>query len=125
MKKTTEDGEVKWPYWNDLIFVRQTLAEDDEEELVWSVEATEVLISFSQENPTLWRHNHPSYFQDTNKDLLYDILAKQLEDKFEVEKIKKKWSELLKKFRQKHSKASVIKPSGSGTDGIFKSTFEF
>jgi len=40
MKKTTEEGKVKWPYWNDLIFVRQKLAEDDEEELVWSAEAT-------------------------------------------------------------------------------------
>jgi len=72
----------------------------------------------------LWSNNRPSYFQDTNKDLLYDILAKQLEDKFEVEKIKKKWSKLLKKFRQEHSKAS-IKPAVSGTDCIFRPTFEF
>lgn len=49
---------------------------------------------------------------------------KELEEKFHVDHIKKKWRELLKKFKQEHAKASH-KPSGAGTSDIYKPSWEF
>ena len=72
----------------------------------------------------MWNHNNTEYHQNSNKDLLYDLLGKELEDKYDVEDMKKKWKELLKRFRQEHSKASV-KPSGAGTAEIYTPTWEF
>ena len=70
-------------------------------------------------------HNIPSYPQQSqNKDLLYDQLTKELDDKYGSSDIQKKWKELEKKFKQEHSKA-LVKPSGSGTDEIYKPTFQF
>lgn len=84
-----------------------------------------MLISFFQENECLWNHNIPSYHQQSqNKDLLYDLLSKELDDKYDSSDIQKKWKELEKKFKQEHSKA-LVKPSGSGTDEIYKPTFQF
>ena len=84
-----------------------------------------MLISFFQENECLWNHNNPSYHENTHtKDLLYDVLAKELTDKYDTLQIKKKWKELEKKFKEEHSKATV-KPSGSGTHEIYKPTFIF
>ena len=68
-------------------------------------------------------HNNPSYHENAkSKDLLYDLLVKELDKKYEVEQIKKKWKELVKKFKQEHGKASV-KPAGSGTEEIYKPSF--
>ena len=52
----------------------------------------EILIAFFQENECLWNHNNAEYHQNSNKDLLYDlhVLGKELEDKYDVEDIKKK-----------------------------------
>ena len=72
----------------------------------------------------MWNHNNTEYHQNSNKDLLYDLLGKELEDKYDIEDMKKKWKELLKRFRQEHSKASV-KPSGAGTAEINMPTWEF
>lgn len=84
-----------------------------------------MLISFFQENECLWNHNIPSYHQQSqNKDLLYDLLSKELDDKYDSSDIQKKGKELEKKFKQEHSKA-LVKPSGSGTDEIYKPTFQF
>ena len=58
-----------------------------------------MLISFFQGNECLWNHNSPSYHENTrNKDLLYDMLVKELDDKYDSTQIKKKWKELEKKF---------------------------
>lgn len=84
----------------------------------------EILISFYQGNECLWNHNCTEYHQNSNKDLLYDMLGKELEDKYVAEDIKKKWKELLRKFKQEHAKASV-KPSGAGTADIYKPSWEF
>lgn len=84
----------------------------------------EILIAFFQENECLWNHNNAEYHQNSNKDLLYDLLGKELEDKYDVEDIKKKWKEVLKRFKQEHSKASV-KPSGAGTAEIYTPSWEF
>ena len=84
-----------------------------------------MLISFFQQNECLWNHNNPSYHKNThNKDLLYDILVKELNDKYDSAQIEKKWKEIEKKFREEHTKASV-RPSGSGTDEIYQPTFVF
>lgn len=84
-----------------------------------------MLISFFQQNECLWNHNNPSYHENThNKDILYDVLVKELNDKFNSEQVQKKWKEIEKKFKEEHSKASV-RPSGSGTDEIYKPTFVF
>ena len=84
----------------------------------------EILIAFFQENECLWNHNNAEYHQNSNKDLLYDLLGKELEDKYDVVYIKKKWKKLLKRFKQEHSKASV-KPSGAGTAEIYTPSWEF
>ena len=84
----------------------------------------EILIAFFQENECLWNHNNAEYHQNSIKDLLYDLLGKELEDKYDVEDIKKKWKELLKRFKQEYSKASV-KPSGAGTAEIYTPSWEF
>ena len=84
-----------------------------------------MLISFFQGNECLWNHNSPSYHENThNKDLLYDMLVKELDDKYDTAQVKKKWKELEKKFKKEHSKA-LVKPSGSGTDEIYKPAFLF
>ena len=79
-----------------------------------------MLFSFFQENECLWNQNIASYHQQSqNKDLLYDLLSKELDDKYDSLDIQKKWKELEKKFKQEHSKA-LVKASGSGTDEIYK-----
>ena len=55
---------------------------------------------------------------------MYDILVKELDEKYDVAAIMKKWKQLLKTFRQENAKATV-KPSGSGTKDIYKPTWEF
>lgn len=72
----------------------------------------------------MWNHNNPAYHENAkNKGLLYDIIFKELEEKFEIDVIKKKWKDISKRFKEEHSKATV-KPSGSGTDEIYKPSFE-
>ena len=44
----------------------------------------EVLIDFDQKNECLWNHNTPEYHQAKHKDLLYDILVKELDEKYDV-----------------------------------------
>ena len=84
-----------------------------------------MLISFFQANECLWNHNIPSYHQHSqNKDLLYDMLSKELGGKYDSSEIQKKWKELEKKFKQEYRKA-LVKPSGSGTDEIYRPTFPF
>ena len=84
-----------------------------------------MLISLIQTNEYLWDHNIPSYHQHSqNKDLLYDMLSKELDDKYDSSEIQKKWKELEKKFKQEYCKA-LVKPSGSGTDKIYKPAFLF
>lgn len=55
--------------------------------------------------------------------MLFDLLGKELQDKYDVEDMKKS-KKLLKRFKQKHSKASV-KPSGAGTADIYTPSWEF
>lgn len=52
------------------------------------------------------------------------MLVKELDDKYDTAQVKKKWKELEKKFKKEHSKA-LVKPSGSGTDEIYKPAFLF
>ena len=73
----------------------------------------ECLIAFYQTN-----HSCTEYHQERNKDLLYDLLCKETED------IKKKWKELVKKFKNEHAKASV-KLSQAGTSEIYKPSWVF
>lgn len=84
----------------------------------------EFLIGFYQRNECLWNHNCTEYHQESNKDLLYDMLGKELEDKCDIDEIKKKWRELLKKFKEEHAKA-FVKPSGAGTAEIYKPSWVF
>lgn len=55
---------------------------------------------------------------------MYDILVKELDEKYDVAALMKKWKQLLKTFREENAKATV-KPSGSGTKDIYKPTWEF
>ena len=77
----------------------------------------DVLIAFYQKNECLWNQNTPEYHQVRHKELLYDILVKELDEKYDVGGIKKKWKQLLKHFREEHAKVQ-IKPSGAGTNEI-------
>lgn len=54
---------------------------------------------------------------ESNKDLLYDILGKEHASKYDVDDTKKKWKELLKRFKQEQTKAS-FKPPQAGTADI-------
>ena len=90
----------------------------------------EFLIGFYQRNECLRNHNCTEYHQESNKDLLYDMLGKELEDKYDIDdiddidEIKKKWRELLKKFKEEHAKA-FVKPSGAGTAEIYNPSWVF
>lgn len=84
-----------------------------------------MLISFFQTNECLGNHNIPSYHQHSqNKDLLYNILSKQLDDQYDSSELQKQWKEVEKKFKQEYRKP-LVKPSGSGTNEIYKPTFSF
>ena len=67
----------------------------------------------------LGNHNCAEYHQESKKDLPFDTLGKELDDKCDAEDIKKKWKELPRRFQQDQVKASV-KPSGAGTADIYK-----
>lgn len=84
---------------------------------------TEALIAYYQANESLWNHNVAEYHTNSNKDLLLNFLQKELDDKFTPEEITKKWKNLVTMFKQEHSKA-MKKPSGSGTNEIYKPTWE-
>lgn len=45
-KASTGDGEIKWPYWNDMAFLREYFAAEEEEESVWSVKETALCAKF-------------------------------------------------------------------------------
>ena len=72
----------------------------------------DVLIAFYQKNECLCNHNTPEYHQVRHKELL-----DELDEKYDVGGIKKKWKQLLKHFREEHAKVQ-IKPSGAGTNEI-------
>ena len=55
---------------------------------------------------------------------MYDILVKELDEKYDVATIMKKWKQLLKTFREENAKGTV-KLSGSGTKDIYKPPWEF
>ena len=84
----------------------------------------ETLISFYQNNEGLWNYNIPEYHTNSNKDLLLDSLVKELEDKYTKDDIQRKWKSLLKVYRQEHGKVQK-KPSGSGTNDVYRSSWEF
>ena len=84
----------------------------------------ETLTSFYQNNECLWNYNIPEYHTDSNKDLLSDYLVKGLEDKYTKEDIRRKWKSLLKVYRQEYGKVQK-KPSGSGTNDVYRSSWEF
>lgn len=50
--------------------------------------------------------------------------CKELEDKYAKEDIQRKWKSLLKAYRQEHGRAQK-KPSGSGTNDVYWSSWEF
>ena len=66
----------------------------------------------------VWYHKVPEYHTNSNKDLLLDVLVKELNDKFTSER---KWKWSVKTFRCEHAKATY-KPSGSGTSDIYQPT---
>ena len=37
-QKEEEDIEIKWPFWEDLKFLRASLQNSDEDNLVWTAE---------------------------------------------------------------------------------------
>ena len=84
----------------------------------------EDLISFYQNNECLWNYKISEYHTNSNKDLLLDSLVKELEDKYTKEEIQRKWKSLLKVYRQEHGKVQK-KPSGSGTNDVYRSSSEF
>ena len=84
----------------------------------------EDLISFYQNNECLWNYNISEYHTDSNKDLLLDSLVKELEDKYTKEDIQRKRKSLLKVYRQERGKVQK-KPSGSGTNDVYRSSSEF
>ena len=85
---------------------------------------SEHLIEYYQANSSLWNHNEAEYHTNSNKDMLVELLCKELNDTFTPEDIEKKWKSLVKKFKQEFAKATK-KPSGSGTKDIYKSNWEF
>lgn len=50
--------------------------------------------------------------------------CKELEDKYAKEDIQRKWKSLLKAYRQEHGRAQK-KPSGSGTNDVYWSSWQF
>ena len=84
----------------------------------------EDLISFYQNNECLWNYKISEYHTNSNKDLLLDSLVKELEDKYTKEEIQRKWKSLLKVYRQERGKVQK-KPSGSGTNDVYRSSSEF
>ena len=85
---------------------------------------SETLISYCQGNPSLWDHNAAESHTNANKDVLLDLLHKELNEKFTCEEIVRKWKSLVKIHKQENSKAKH-KPSGSGTKDIYINTWEF
>lgn len=82
-----------------------------------------MVISFLQASECLWNHNIPSYHQQSQNKDLYDLLSKELDDKYDSLEIHKK-KKLEKKFKQEHSKA-LMKSSVVGSDEIYRPTFPF
>ena len=60
----------------------------------------------------------------TITNLRYDMISKELDDKYDSSEIQKKNKELEKKFKQEYGEASV-KPADSGNDEIYKPNFPF
>ncbi|XP_048583557.1 uncharacterized protein LOC125563018 [Nematostella vectensis] len=123
--KEEEELEIKWPYWDDLNFLRASLAQNtDEDTLAWTAGDTDTFILFYQTNESLWNHNIPEYHTNRNKDLLFNCLIKELKYRYTKQDVEIKWKSLLKFYRQEHEKAQH-KPSGWGTDEVYQSSWEF
>ena len=113
--------QCKRRYYPQLICYCLNLNESRLNIYIFIVECS---IAFYQTNECLWNHSCTRYHQESNKDLLYDLLCKELEGKYDIKDIKKNWKELVKKFKNEHAKASV-RPSGSGTSEIYKPSWVF
>ena len=46
---------------------------------------------YYQANSSLWNHNEAEYHTDANKDLLLDLLSKELNEKHTSEEIERRW----------------------------------
>ena len=84
----------------------------------------ETLISFYQNNECLWNYNITEYHANSNKDLLLHSLVKELDDKYTKEDVQRNCKSLLKVYRKEHEKVQR-KSSGSGTNDVYWSSWEF
>ena len=82
------------------------------------------MITFYEANPALWNHGTVEY---RDRNLRHDLLQKlvlEFDEKFSEKEIKKEWNTLSTYYKREKQKELLSKPSGVGTEQVFKSNWE-
>ena len=69
-QKEEEDIEIKWPFWEDLNFLRASLQNSDEDNLVWTAEEIGNPFSYSD-----WIHERYACNFNTTNAQLFDFVG--------------------------------------------------
>ena len=85
----------------------------------------EFLITFYEGNLALWNHGMVEHRNRNRHCGLLQKLVSEFEEKFSEEEIKKEWNTLSTYYKREKQKELLSKPSGAGTDQVFKSNWEY
>ena len=82
------------------------------------------MITVYEANPALWNHGIVEHRDRNLRRALLQKLALEFDEKFSEEEIKKEWNTLSTYYKREKQKELLSKPSGAGTDQVFKSNWE-
>ena len=83
------------------------------------------MITFYEANPALWNNGMVEYCDRNPHRALLQKLVLEFDEKFSEKEIKKEWNILSTYYKREKQKELLSKPSGAGTDQVFKSNWEY
>ena len=110
-----------WKFYESMLFLSEN---GPMQKAVFTTEEREILITFYEANPALWNHGMVEYRDRNLRRALLQKLVLEFDQKFSEEEIKKEWNTLSTYYKREKQKELLSKPSGAGTDQVFKSNWE-
>ena len=107
-----------------MLFLKEEQTTTPSTKNVFTVEQRETLITFYQNHPAPWNHGLNGYRDRNLRQVLLCKLVEEFEDKFSEEDIKRKWHNLLTRYKREKNSENNSRKSGTGIDDVFSSTWE-
>ena len=82
------------------------------------------MITFYEANPALWNNGMVEYRDRNPHRAFLQKLVLEFDEKFSEKEIKKELNTLSTYYKREKQKELLSKPSGAGTDQVFKSNWE-